>query len=98
MIPRHLRKTIHPFNCYMKNVHIVDISNGVDEQFVCDFMEMNYWAGEFYIMGWTGTKQTPTGVKPVKLCKMFVRETEEGLYAKMIQNFRFFRFWYWVKN
>ena len=98
MIPRHLRPTIHPFNCYPKRVHLIDVRNGITKQDVCDFMEMNYWAGEFYIMGFTRTKQTRTGVKPVKMCKIFIRETEDGLFARMMNNFRMGRYFYWVKD
>lgn len=58
------------------------------------FFEDNYWAGEFLLMGCSHGK-TRTKVKWVKLCRVLVRETPEGIRARMINNYRMNRYWFW---
>lgn len=56
----------------------------------------NMWAGTFYIMGLTNAK-TKSHTKWVKICKIVVKETEHGNVARMTNNYRLFRYWFWEK-
>jgi hypothetical protein len=59
------------------------------------FFEENYWEGDFYLMGFSHGKNK-YHVKPVKICEVLVRETNDGLKARMIQNFRLSRYkWFY---
>jgi hypothetical protein len=52
------------------------------------------YEGTFLIMGFSKGKNS-WGVKPVKLCKVVIRESPEGLNAKMTDNYRLFRYFFW---
>ncbi len=64
------------------------------------FFEENYWAnekgGSFILMGLSHGK-TKTHVKWVPLCDVLVKETNDGLKARMFCNRRMNRFWFWRK-
>jgi len=52
------------------------------------------WSGTWLIMGFSHGKNK-YGIKPVKLCKIRITEHPNGLRAKMINNYRLFRYSWW---
>lgn len=36
--------------------------------------------------------------KPVKVCRVVIRESPDGLTARMTDNYRLFRYWFWSKS
>jgi len=55
------------------------------------------WAGTWLVMGFSHGKNK-YGIKPVKLCKIRITEHPDGLRAKMITNYRLFRYsWFFSK-
>lgn len=91
-----VRKHIHPEITKQRAVHTVEVSDFDTKKKIEEWLETNYWVGTFVIMGWSKAK-TKTRVKRVKLCKLQVRETSEGLKARMIQNTRLSRYWFYRK-
>ena len=59
-------------------------------------LEIIGYEGIFLIMGFSKGKNK-FGIKPVKLCKIVITESSEGLNARMVENFRLFRYWFWSK-
>ena len=60
------------------------------------FCEQHLYDGVWMIMGFSRGKNK-FHVKPVKLAKIRIRDHPEGLKAKMLTNFRLFRYWWWNK-
>lgn len=60
------------------------------------FFEENYWEGNFLLMGCSHGK-TKTKVKWVALCDVHIRQTNDGLKARMMANRRLNRYWFWRK-
>jgi len=52
------------------------------------------WTGTWLIMGFSRGKNR-FHCKPVKLCKVRITESPSGLKAKMVNNFRLWRYWFW---
>ncbi len=77
-----------------RNVHLVDTSEIDTKQKIEEFMEMEYWKGEFLIMGFSKAKNQGR-CKPVKLCRVFIYNEGNGNRAKMINNYRLSRYWFW---
>lgn len=50
--------------------------------------------GEWLMMGFSRGK-TRTHIKPVKLCRVIVKDSERGFYSRMTNNYRLFRYWFW---
>jgi len=55
------------------------------------------WDGTWLMMSWSHAK-TPYHCKPVKLAMLRITDHPAGLRAKLIRNFRLFRYWYWDKR
>lgn len=54
------------------------------------------YPGDFYLMGFTGTKKNKYHVKPTKLCHIRITEHPEGLHAIMVRDFKLFRYrWFY---
>lgn len=51
-------------------------------------------SGEFYMMGFSHGKNR-FHVKPIKLCKIVIRESREGLTVKISETYRLSRYWFW---
>lgn len=73
------------------NVH--DINNRGKLESFC---EEHLYEGTWLIMGFSRGKNK-YHVKPVKLAKIRIKEHPDGLKAKMIYNYRLFRYWWWRK-
>jgi hypothetical protein len=54
------------------------------------------YEGRFLIFGFSRGKNS-WHVKPVKWCKVVISDTPEGLRARMTDNFRLFRYFFWEK-
>lgn len=54
------------------------------------------WEGVWLIFGF-GHGKNKRGVKPVLLCKVKITEHPDGLRAKLIENRRIWRYWFWSK-
>ena len=52
------------------------------------------WEGVWLMMGFSYGRNK-RGIKPVKLCKVKITNHPEGLKAKMMDNYRLFRYWFW---
>lgn len=52
------------------------------------------YEGEWIMMGWSHGKNKHK-VKPIKLCRIHVLETSEGLKANISEKFRLSRYWFW---
>ncbi len=53
--------------------------------------------GYFLVMGCSGSPRTKTGVKWVKLFSVRILDSEAGLRAKVINNYRMWRYgWFWT--
>lgn len=51
--------------------------------------------GDFYMMGFSKTPRNKYRVKPVKMARILILESREGLKARMVENFRLWRYWFW---
>jgi hypothetical protein len=76
--------------------HDVPVQDINTKQKIERFMEENYWEGTFLIMGFSNASNKYR-CKPVKLCRVLVRESQNGLRAKLISNYRLSRYWFWRK-
>lgn len=61
------------------------------------FFEENYYKGDFLLMGFSHGKNR-FHVKPVKICEVLVRETNDGLKARIVNNFRLSRYKWFYKG
>lgn len=91
------RSFLKPEITRFRSVHKVYVTEINSKENIEKFMEENYWAGNFIIMGFSRAK-TRTHVKPVKLCKVIIRETSNGFKARMTFNWRLSRYWFWKKE
>lgn len=58
--------------------------------------EQHLWEGVWLMMGFSHGKNK-FFIKPVKLAKIRIIDTSNGLKARMIQNYRLFRYWFWKR-
>ncbi len=61
------------------------------EQFLLDIIEYD---GEFLLMGFSNAKNR-FHTKPVKICRVVIFNSREGLRARMIQDYRLWRYWFY---
>jgi hypothetical protein len=89
----YMKKIITKFNVRV-DVDPQSISNKEKiEQLALDVIG---YEGTFLIMGFSKGKNS-WGVKPVKLCRVVIKESSEGLKARMTDNYRLFRYFFWEK-
>jgi hypothetical protein len=93
---QNVRHNIYPEITKTRSVHIVETSEFDTKQKVEQFMEVNYWAGTFIIMGFSHAKNKRR-CKPVPICRIVIKETNDGLRARMVRNIRLHRYWFWRK-
>lgn len=55
------------------------------------------WEGVWLMMGFSHGKNK-VRVKPVKLVKIRILESPDGLVAKIITNYRLYRYWFWMEK
>lgn len=106
MSPEGYRRFSKETRQYMKPIifkwrHRIDvptsmISNKQDMENFCIY-QAGLWDGTWYIMGFSHGKNK-RGVKPVKLCEMYISNHPSGLKARMTRNFRLFRYSWWSKK
>lgn len=93
---RHVRPYIKPVVYYpgiRADVHVSHLQTKEDIEEL--MLEIVGYEGEFLIMGFSRTWRNSYHVKPVKLCRVIIRESREGLHAKIINNYRLWRYWFW---
>lgn len=56
------------------------------------------YEGTFYVKGFSGTQKNSYRVKPVKIFSVVIRDSPQGLHAKVINNWRAWRYWFWQGN
>lgn len=56
------------------------------------------YPGQFIIMGMSGTLKNRFKRKWVKMFSIEIKETAIGMRARMTNNFRLFRYFFWDKN
>ena len=96
----HLRPKIHKEVTNMKlsptfrevPFEYIDTKNKF-EQFFAD----NLWEGKFVIMGGSNAK-TKTTFKPVKICTISIKETENGNIAKITESVRLHKYKWFYKG
>ena len=54
------------------------------------------WVGHWLVRGFSRGRNK-FHCKPVKLCEVLITDSPKGLRAKMIRNWRLFRYWFWEK-
>ena len=97
-IPPRLRPTARKF-IYKQGIRIdvmpKDISTKEKvEQLLLDVEKRE---GDFLLMMFCHRKNKYR-VSPVKVCRVVIRESKDGLVAQMVENFRLKRYWFWEKN
>lgn len=92
-----IRHNVYQKITRMLNVHYVSVEEISTKEKIQQFMADNYWTGEFLIMGFSNAKNKYR-CKPVKLCRVIVRERPEGNKAKMINNYRLHRYAWFYKG
>lgn len=97
--PSWIRSKIHPFvypfRIHFKDYPVSQISNRYLIEKLC---EDNLWQGIFYIMGVSYSAKSKRKRKWVTMCVVEIRDTPEGLRAKIIQNRRLFRYKWFYKE
>lgn len=94
---RYVRRYMKKEVTRMLNVHLVHVSEINTKEKIEEFMANNYWAGTFLIMGFSNAKNK-YHCKPVKICKVLIRETEYGNHARIINNYRLGRYSWFYKD
>lgn len=92
-----VRNKVKKIITIMLNVHQVHTSEINTEDKICQFMEDNYWAGTFLVMGFSNAKNR-YHCKPVKICRILIQEKEWGNHAKIINNYRLSRYKWFFKD
>lgn len=89
---RHMRRTIykqlHRFDAMPEQVNTRDKIEAIAEE--------QLWGGVFLLMGFSKGKNK-FHTKPVCLAKIRIKESSEGNKARIIENRRLFRYWFWSK-
>jgi hypothetical protein len=95
----HVRPYMKPYIYRFGQRFDVPVNEIANKQLIENFaVEQIGYAGDFYIMGFSGTKRNKKKVKPVKLCQVVITEHPDGLKARMCHNWKLFRYWFWQKN
>ena len=68
-----------------------------NKESVEEFCLEHLWSGVWLMKGFSKGKNK-YGVKNVTLCKIKITEHADGPQARIIENLRLFRFWFWRKN
>ncbi len=93
---RYVRPYIKPI-IYLPGIrvdaHVSRLATKADiEELMIDVVGYD---GEFLIMGFSRTLRNSYHVKPVKMCRVVIRDSREGLHAKVTDNYRLWRYWFW---
>lgn len=94
---RNIRSRVEKTVTKMLNVHRVHVTEINTKDKICKFMEENYWAGTFLIMGFSNAKNR-YHCKPVKMCRILIQELGSGNHAKIINNYRLSRYSWFFKD
>ena len=69
--------------------NMIDTKDKIEE--LC---ETHLYEGEWLMMGFSKGKNK-FRTKPVKMCRIIIRDSPEGIKAKLRENYRLFRYWFW---
>ena len=94
---RHIRAKMHKQVTRMLNVHQVHVSDIDTKEKIEDFVAENYWAGTFLVMGFSNAKNR-YHCKPVKICRIVVKEIESGNIGRMVNNYRLSKYKWFYKG
>lgn len=88
-----VHRFVYPFRLHFKDYPVALISNRYLIEKLC---EDNLWEGIFYMMGISFCARSKRKRKWVTMCVVEIRDTPEGLRAKIIENRRLQRYrWFY---
>ena len=94
-VRRHIRPIVYRFRIRADvPIEMLSTKEAIEEL----ALEVMGYEGNFIIMGISGSPRTRTGLKWVKLCRVIIRNSQEGLRARFAENFRLWRYWFWRDN
>jgi len=90
---RHARKLIYkPLIVHQVHVSEIDTQKKIE-----DFLVLHYWSGTFIVRGFSNAKNK-FHCKPVRLCRVVVKETSKGNVGVMRENWRLNRYSWFYKG
>jgi len=94
---RYIRNKMRKVVFYPIQVHEVHVSEINTREKIENFMADNYWVGTFLVKGFSNAKNR-YHCKNVKMCRVVVKEREEGNVGKMTNNYRLHRYKWFYKG
>lgn len=96
--PRHLQPTLHK-KIYEKSIRVDVIPKRLSTKREIEILALEVlgYEGMFYLMMFCKRKNQ-FGVSPVKVCSLKISNSLNGLKAKFLENFRLYRYWFWMEG
>lgn len=91
-VRRHIKPVIYRFRI---RADVPTEMMGTKQAIESMALEVMGYEGNFLVMGVSGSPRTRTGLKWVKLCRVIISNSEEGLRARLVENYRLWRYWFW---
>jgi len=94
---RYIRAKIHK-KIYIPTLRIdAQLDEINTKEKIEDMMAYNFWQGEFLIMGFSNAKNR-FHTKPVKICRVVIKENDDGNRARIVQSYRLHRYKWFYKG